>query len=326
MKHARRRFLLLAAAAGAMPVASAWAQAYPTRLIKIVVPFPAGGPADVLARLLAHNLSPALGQPVIVENRPGGASGSVGIRAVAGGAADGYTLMLTPVDAFIQAPMVFKDIDYDPIKNFAPVASLVTSPYVVVVNPALPVRTLQDLAAYAKANPGKVAFASPGRGTQPHLIAELFKLAAGIEMIHVPFRGTAPAINDLLAGQVQMLVDNFISSRPHIEAGKLRALAVTSAARSPYLPEVPTTTEDGFSGLKADYLQGLYAPAGTATAVVEKLNKSVNRALESTEIRASLEKFGAEAEARTASEFAALMVVRAQVSAETVAVAGIKPE
>jgi tripartite-type tricarboxylate transporter receptor subunit TctC len=149
---------------------------------------------------------------------------------------------------------------------------------VIVVNPTLPVKTMQDLADYAKARPGRVAFASPGRGTQPHLIGELFRLAAGADMIHVPFRGTAPAINDLLAGQVQMLVDNFISSRPYIEAGKLRALAVTSPARSPYLPEVPTAAESGFGRLRADYLTGLYAPAGTAAGVVEKLNESVNRA------------------------------------------------
>jgi tripartite-type tricarboxylate transporter receptor subunit TctC len=200
MKPDRRQFLGLAAIAGAMPVASAWAQNYPTRLIRIVVPFPAGGPSDVLARLLAHNLSSTLGQPVIVDNRPGGAGGSVGVKTVAGAASDGYTLLLLPVDAFIQAPLVFKDMDYDPIKSFAPVASLVTSPYVVVVNPALPVGSVQELAVYAKANPGKVAFASPGRGMQPHLLGEQFKSAAGADMIHVPFRGTAPAINDLPGG------------------------------------------------------------------------------------------------------------------------------
>jgi tripartite-type tricarboxylate transporter receptor subunit TctC len=326
MKPDRRQFLGLAAIAGAMPVASAWAQNYPTRLIRIVVPFPAGGPSDVLARLLAHNLSSTLGQPVIVDNRPGGAGGSVGVKTVAGAASDGYTLLLLPVDAFIQAPLVFKDMDYDPIKSFAPVASLVTSPYVVVVNPALPVGSVQELAVYAKANPGKVAFASPGRGTQPHLLGEQFKSAAGADMIHVPFRGTAPAINDLLAGQVQMLVDNFISSRPYIEAGKLKALAVTSPVRSPYLPAVPTTIESGFGMLQADYLQGLYAPAGTAVEIVQKLNASVNRALESMEIRDNLEKFGAVAEPRSVSDFDSAMVARARRSAASVSAAGIKPE
>jgi tripartite-type tricarboxylate transporter receptor subunit TctC len=222
--------------------------------------------------------------------------------------------------------LVFKDIDYDPIKGFAPVASLVTSPYVIVVNPALPVGSVQELAAYAKANPGKVAFASPGRGTQPHLIGEQFKLAAGVDMIYVPFRGTAPAINDLLAGQVQMLADNFISSRPYIEAGKLKALAVTGPVRSPYLPEVPTTIESGFGMLQADYLQGLYAPAGTAVEIVQKLNASVNRALDSTEIRSNLEKFGAVAEPRSVSDFDSAMVARARRSAASVLAAGIKPE
>ena len=279
-----------------------------------------------MARLLAHNLAPALGQPVIVENRPGGAGGSVGVKAVAGANSDGYTLLLSPVDAFIQAPLVFKDIEYDPIKSFAPVASLVTSPYVIVVDPAFPVKMIQDLAAYAKENPGRITFASPGRGTQPHLIGELFKLAAGAEMTHVPYRGTAPAINDLLPGQVQMLVDNFISSRPYIEAGKLRALAVTSRGRSPYLPEVPTTMESGFGRLKADYLQGLFAPAGIAASVVEKLNETVNHALNSTDIGDSLEKFGAEAEPRSVSDFVALMAARARTSVDTVGAAGIKPE
>ena len=326
MKPDRRRFLASAAIAGAMPVALARAQAYPTRLIRVVVPFPAGGPSDVLARLLVPNLSSMLRQPVIVDNRPGGAGGSVGVKTVEGAASDGYTLLLLPVDAFIQAPLVFKDIHYDPIKSFAPVASLVTSPYVVVVNAALPVRSIQQLATYAKTNPGKVAFASPGRGTQPHLIGELFKLAAGAEMIHVPYRGTAPAINDLLAGQVQMLLDNFISSRPFIETGKLKALAVTSPVRSTYLPEVPTTSESGFSMLQADYLQGLYAPAGTAAETVEKLNASVNRALESTEIRDSLAMFGAVAEPRSVSEFDTIMAARARTSAATLAAAGIKPE
>jgi tripartite-type tricarboxylate transporter receptor subunit TctC len=201
-----RRSLLAMTGAGLTlaaigPVA---AQTYPTRLIKIVAPFPAGGPTDVLARLMADELSTALGQPVMVENRPGGAGGTLGVRVVAGAEPDGYTLLLSNLGSLTITPSIYSNLDYDPIRSFAPIAILTASPMVLVVNPAVPASSMQEFVAYAKANPGKINFASPGVGTQPHILGELFKSTAGIDMLHVPYRGAAAAITGLLAGQVQV--------------------------------------------------------------------------------------------------------------------------
>jgi tripartite-type tricarboxylate transporter receptor subunit TctC len=324
----KRIFLSSILAIGLAPavIATAAAQTYPARLIKIVVPFPAGGPTDVVARLLADKLSPALGQTVIVENRPGGAGGSIGANAVATADPDGYTLLLCPVDVLTQVPLVYKNITYDPIKSFAPIDLLMTSPYVIAVNPAVPVRTVQELATYAKANPGKISFASPGHGTYPHLMGELFKRTTGAEIIHVPYRGVAPAVSDLLAGQVQMYVETITSLLPSIEAGTLRALAVASETRSVYLPEVPTTVESGFPRLQVTFMQGLYAPVGTPASIVEKLNAAANDALKSADIQASLKKLGAEAKGGSVKTFAAVIAATAKTSADLVEAVGIKPE
>ena len=324
----KRIFLSSILAIGLAPavVATAAAQTYPARLIKIVVPFPAGGPTDVMARLLADKLSSAFGQTVIVENRPGGAGGSIGASAVATADPDGYTLLLCPVDVLTQVPLVYKNIDYDPIKSFAPIDLLMTSPYVIAVNPAVPIKTLPELAAYAKGNPGKISFASPGHGTYPHLMGELFKRTTGAEIIHVPYRGVAPAISDLLAGQVQMYVETTTGLLPHIQAGALRALAVASETRSAYLPDVPTTVESGFPRLQVTFTQGLYAPAGIPAGIVDKLNAAVNDALKSADIQASLKKFGAEAKGGSAQNFAAVIATNVKASVDMVAAAGIKPE
>jgi tripartite-type tricarboxylate transporter receptor subunit TctC len=328
MKLSRRAFLRLAAGAAALHALPrfAWAQAYPTRPIRIIVPFPAGGPTDVMARLLADRLPTALGQPVIVENRSGGAGGSIGAKAVSTADPDGYTLLLCPVEVLTQVPLVYRNIDYDPIRSFAPIALLMTSPNVFVVNPAVPVRTLQELAAYAKANPGRIKFASPGYGTSPHLMGELFKSITGAAMIHVPYRGSAPAVSDLLAGQVQMYLDTITVLLPHIEAGTLRALAVASEARSPYLPDVPTTVTSGFPSLQSRYILGLYAPPGTSAGIIGKINAASNDALKSASIQAGLKKLGAEAAGGTVADFAAFMSAYARTSADMVATAGIQPE
>jgi tripartite-type tricarboxylate transporter receptor subunit TctC len=324
----KRIFLSSILAIGLAPavIATAAAQTYPARLIKIVVPFPAGGPSDVMARLLADKLSPALDQTVIVENRPGGAGGSIGARAVATADPDGYTLLLCPVDVLTQVPLVYKNIDYDPIRSFAPIALLMTSPFVLVVNPAVPVKTIQELATYAKGNPGKIRFASPGFGTYPHLMGELFKQAAGAEMIHVPYRGSAPAISDLLGGQVQMYFETATVVLAHIEAGNLHALAVTSEVRSAYLPGVPTTVKTGFPRLQALYTLGLYAPPGTPASIIDKVNMATNDALKSADIRAGLKKLGADAVGGSPQKFAAFMLANAKTSADMVATVGIKPE
>src|SRR5260221_3156286 len=205
---------------------TASAQPYPNRLIKLVLPFPAGGPTDGAARLIAEKLSASLGQTVVIENRAGGAGGTVGAKTVATADPDGYTLLFTPPGPLVTAPLIYKNVGYDPVKDFAPVATIFSSPQVLVVNPTVPASSMQELVAYAKANPGKVSYASPGFGTQPHLLGELFRLTTGANIVHVPYKGATPAVTDILAGQVQMYFDSVALFLPHIQAGKLRALAV----------------------------------------------------------------------------------------------------
>jgi tripartite-type tricarboxylate transporter receptor subunit TctC len=323
----KRSFLgvTFAAAFGQAASGQSLAQTYPTRAIKIIVPFPAGGASDVMARLLADRLSPALGQTVIVENRPGGAGGSIGAKAVATADPDGYTLLLWPLEVLTQAPLVYRNIDYEP-KSFAPIALLMSSANALVVHPSVPVRSLQELATYAKANPGKIRFGSPGFGTTPHLVGEIFRRITGAEVIHVPYRGSAPAINDLLAAQVQMYMDSLTVLLALIEAGNLRPLAVASDVPSPYLPDVPTTVASGFPTLQTVYRLGLYAPPDTPANIVEMLNRSVNDALKSTNIQQGLRKLGADAMGGSAQSFAAFMLANAKASAEMVAAAGVQPQ
>jgi tripartite-type tricarboxylate transporter receptor subunit TctC len=228
-------------------------QSYPTRQITIVIPFPAGGNLEIVARPLADRLSASLGQPVIIENRPGGAGGTVGTKAVANAKPDGYTLLLTPAAPLVTAPAIYKNLGYDPLKDFVPVATLFSVPHMLVVHPALPVDSMERLVGYAKANPGKVSYASPGFGTQPHLLAELFRLTTGANIVHVPYKGATPAVTDILAGQVQMYFDSVALFLPHIQAGKLRALAVADDNRNNLLPGVPTTAESGFPELQGAF-------------------------------------------------------------------------
>lgn len=321
-----KRAILAAMLAAAAGPATALAQTYPVRPIKIVVPFPAGGPTDIVARLMAESLSDRLGQNAIVEDRPGGAGGSIGAKSVAAADPDGYTLLLCPIEVLTQVPLVFKNIDYDPIKSFAPIALVMSAPEVLVVTPAVPARTLQELANYAKANSGKIRFASPGFGTSPHVVGELFKSIVHADMVHVPYRGSAPAINDLLAGQVQMYIDTITSLLPHIDAGSVRALAVLSDAPTGYLPAVPTAVASGFPMLQSTYTLGLYAPPGTPKGIIEKLNGAANEALKSAGVEAGLKKLGATALGGSVPEVAAFMSTRAKAEAEMVAAAGIRPQ
>jgi tripartite-type tricarboxylate transporter receptor subunit TctC len=323
-----KRAVLAAILAGSIAAAagSASAQTYPARTIKILVPFPAGGPTDLVARLAADRLSAGLGQSVIVEDRPGGAGGSVGAKAVATADPDGYTLLLTPVDVLTQAPLVYKDVGYDPIKDFAPVALIMTAPLVLVVNPSVPVKTPQELASYAKANPGKSRYGSPGFGTSPHVVGELFKATTGANIVHVPYRGSAPAINDLLAGQVQIYVDTITILLPHIQAGSLRALAVLSDAPTSYLPGVPTVAAAGFPMLQSVYTLALYAPSGTPAGIIDRLNTATNEALKTDTVQAGLSKLGAVALGGSVPDVSAYMSANAKRAAEMVAAARIKPE
>ena len=287
----------------AMVGSAAVAQSFPSRPIRIVVPFPAGGTTDVLARAAAQKLTETLGQPAVVDNRPG-AGGNIGAELVAKSAPDGYTLLMGTVGTHAINPGLYPKLPYDHVKDFAPVILVAGVPNVLVINPALPVNSVQELIAYAKANPGKLNFASSGNGTSIHLSAELFKTMAGVQMTHVPYKGSAPALQDLVGGQVQLMFDNLPSSLALIKGGKLKALAVTSGARAAALPDVPTLAESGLPGFEASSWFGLLAPTGTPSSVIAKLNGEIAKWLATPEAKEKLLAQGANAAGGTAEEFA----------------------
>jgi tripartite-type tricarboxylate transporter receptor subunit TctC len=324
----RRQFLRLAAGAAALPAVSrvASAQVYPTRPINIIIAFPPGGNTEGIVRFLAERLSLSLGQPVIVENRPGGAGGSVGTKSVASAAPDGHILLLSPPGPLVVAPLIYKNLGYEPAKAFAPIGTLMSIPQMLVVNPTVPVKSMQELVAYAKANPGKLSFPSPGYGTQPHLLGEMFKLMAGVEIVHIPYKGPAPAVTDLLAGQVQMYFESVGLMIPHIEAGKLKAIAVADEARDPQLPNVPTTIESGFPKLQATFWSGILAPAGIPPIIVNRLNAEINKIMKTKEAEAILAKLSARPKVGSPEDFAAFMAAETQKWAAVVTAANIKAE
>jgi tripartite-type tricarboxylate transporter receptor subunit TctC len=279
---------------------------YPHRPIKLVVPFAPGG-ADIMARLIGERITTALGQPVVVENRPGGAGGTVGTKSVTTADPDGYTLTLASPGPITVAPAVNKTLDYDPLKQLTAVAMIARSPFVLVMNPAVPANTLQEFIAHAKANPGKINFVSPGFGTSSHLFGELLKQRTGIEIVHIPYRGSAPAIVDLVGGQVQLYFDNVRNLKPFIQSGQLRALGVTSDSRTPELPDVPTMKEAGVEGIVGFYWNGVLAPAATPTSITEKLNAVINDALRTSAVQESLAKLGMEPLVGSPQDFTKLM-------------------
>src|SRR5215212_2919548 len=306
----RTRAAIAAACLCAAFATSAAAQSYPVRPVKIIVPFAPGG-VDVTARVVADRLSSALGQPFIVENRAGGAGGSVGAKAVATAEPDGYTLLFSTPGPVTISPAVNRNVDYDS-RNFAAVAIVSNSPLMLVINPSLPVNSVAELVAYAKTNPGKIHFASPGYGTQPHLLGELFKVTTGVSITHVPYRGSSPSITDLIAGQVQMYFDNVPNLLQYVRAGTLKAIAMTSEGRSEQFPSLPTVRESGLDGFVATYWNGLLAPAGTPASVVEKLNSVLNEGLKSPEMQATLRRLGAEPKTSSTVEFANFLTAEAQ--------------
>ncbi|MEO8443355.1 MAG: tripartite tricarboxylate transporter substrate binding protein [Betaproteobacteria bacterium] len=269
------------------------AQGYPIKPIRFVVPYVPGGNTDILARLLGHKLSEAWKQQVIIDNRAG-AAGTIGAELVARAPADGYTIIMGTFGNIIVANSLYKNLKYEPLKDFAPVALVSLPPGILVANPAVPAQNVRDLIAYAKSNPGRLNYGSPGSGAWNHLFFELFNASAGVSIIHVPYKGIAPAVIDLLAGQVQLAISAFPTALPHIKSGKLRALAVTSAKRSRLLTDVPTVAESGLPGYEAAGWFGVLAPAGIPAAVVTKLNAEINRILELPEVKASLASDGAE--------------------------------
>ena len=320
---ARPRVLLAIAAiwTGLGIASAACAESYPERAIKLVVPFPAGGATDTIARLVAHQVSSALRQTVIVENR-GGAGGSIAARAVAAASPDGYTLMMAAVSTFGTAPLLYK-LDFDPVRAFAPVATVAVDQGAMVVNPSLPMKTVQDLVQYAKANPGKMNYGS-AIGIGPHFVMELFKLRTGTDIVHVPYRGGAAVISDLIGGQIQMTVNNKSVLLPYIQAGRMRALAVTGADRWPELPGVPTLVESGDMDFPYDTWFGVVAPARTPANVIEKLNVAINDGLRSSATRASLASMGIDPKVTTPAEFAALIAEDVPKWGRIVKLTGIK--
>ncbi len=313
---------VLTAAAACIFAAPVPAQTYPAKPVRIIVPFAPGG-VDVTARLIADRLTAALGQPFIVENRPG-AGGSVGAKVAVSSDPDGYTLMFSTPGPVVVSPLINRNAGYDTLKNFAPVAIVSQSPLLLVVHPSVPAKTVKELVAHAKANPGKIHFPSPGFGTQPHLVGEMFKSLTGIDIVHVPYRGSAPAITDLLAGQMQLYFDNFANVLQHVESGKLKAIAVTGDARAAKLPDVPTMAQSGYAGIAATYWNGLLAPAGTPAAIVARLNAAVKQAVATPEVSAALRKLGSDPKTGTAQEFAAFIAAEVQRWGKVVRDANIK--
>jgi tripartite-type tricarboxylate transporter receptor subunit TctC len=296
-------------AAGALAVAAArvaQAQSYPTRPIKIIVPFSAGGPGDVMARVAGQRMSATLGQNLIVENRAG-AGGTTGARAAAQAGPDGYTLMLANTSTMVIGPAVYRDVGYDPLKSFALVALFGVTSNILVVNPQIPANSVRELIALAKQQPGKLSFSSAGIGTPPHLIGEMFKQKAGIDLVHVPYKGGGQATNDVLSGQVQMTFENPSVCLPHIRAGKLRALAATGERRNPQAPEIPTMIEAGVPDFVSVSFTGLVAPAGTPAEIVAKLNAAANDSLASPDVATLLARLAVEARPNSPAEFTAFV-------------------
>jgi len=313
---------LLAASLGLLAVSSAAAQNYPSRPVKMIVPFAPGG-IDVMARLVADRFSTALGQPFVVENRPGGAGGSIGAKAAATAEPDGYTLLFSSPGPATISPAINRNAGYD-TTSFAAVALASMSPIVLVVNPSVPVKTVPELIAYAKANPGQVRYASPGYGTQPHLLGEMLKAATGAPVVHVPYRGSTPAITDLIAGQVHFYFDNIPNVLQYIRVGQLRALAFTTETRDPQFPELPTVAESGLKGFVATYWNGVLAPAATPANIIAKLNATINDGLRSDEMQASIRRLGAEAHIMAPAEFAAFMLAEQRKWSDVARAASIK--
>lgn len=298
----RRQLLTYGAAALSVAGHPVFAQGkYPQRPVTLVVPTPPGGSTDFTARLIVEPLIRALGQPVIVDNRPG-ASGNIGNQFVARAKPDGYTLLVAYSGYQVGNPHLFKDAGWDPIKDFAPVAMVTRAPQVFAIHHALPVNSLQELIAYAKKNPGKLNYASSGNGSIQHIAGELFKQLTGTFITHIPYRGSGPAVQDLLAGTVDLHITTPASVVSHIKSGRLRALAVTSAKRLPSLLDVPTATEAGLKGYDLDSWFALYAPAGTPAAIVQQLNAEVNKILQMPEVRKKAEDSGTSVEAFTPAQ------------------------
>lgn len=310
MNKLARVMMAILAAALAASANNASAQPWPNKPIKYIVPFAPGGTTDILARTISDKLSVALGQPVVVENKPG-AGGGVGADFTAKSAADGYTIMGGTISTHAINASLYPNLPYDPVKDFVAVTLIARVPNMLVINPEVPAKNVGELIALLKANPGKYTFASSGNGTSQHLSGELFKSMAGVEMQHIPYKGSPPALQDVVAGQVTMTFDNITTALPLARAGKLRALAVTTARRSSVAPDVPTLAESGLTGFEVGSWQGVFAPAATSPAIIKRLNAEIVKILNTAEVREKLVALGAEPVGDTPEQFGAY--VKAEV-------------
>ena len=325
MKLPRRNFLHLAAGAAALPAVSrvAWAQAYPSRPVRIVVPTATGSTADILVRLMGQWLSERLGQPFVVENRPGGGT-NIGTEAVVRASADGYTVLWAASPNAINATLYDK-LNFNFIRDIAPVASVTRGPFVMLVNPSFSAKTVPEFIAYARTHPGMINFASGGTGYASHLAGELFKVMTGVKMVHVPYRGQAPAMTDLLSGQVQVMFDPVVSSIAHIRSGKLRAIAVTTMTRLDSLPDIPTLGEF-LPGFEASVWFGIGAPKNTPTEIVDRLNKEINAGLADPKINERLADLGGTPLVGSPADFGKLIADETEKCAKVIRAANIKAE
>jgi tripartite-type tricarboxylate transporter receptor subunit TctC len=325
VKPPRRTLLLLAAGAAALPVVShgARAQTYPSRPVRVIVPFAPGGNTDLFARLIGQWLSERLGQPFIIESRPG-AGTNIGTEAAVRAAPDGYTILVATPAQTINATL-YEKLSFNFVRDVAPIAAVVRTPFVMAVHPSVPAKTVVEFIAYAKANPGKLSMASSGIGSSPHATGELFRMMAGTSMVHVPYRGAAPALTDLIAGQVQVYFTALPEAVEHLRAGKIRALAVTTIERSEILPDTPTVAEV-LPGFEASFWAGFVAPRSTPIAVIAGLNREINAALVDPRIKARLAELGGVVLAGSPSDFGKLIAGEAEKWAGVIRFAGIKPE
>ena len=321
----RRNFLHLAASAAALPVVSrfAWAQAYPSRPVRIIVGFAPGGATDIMARLMGQSLSERLRQPFVIENKPGAAT-NIATEAVVNAAPDGYTLLVVTSVNAINAS-VYEKLNFNLIRDVVPVASIHREPFVMEANPSVPVKTVAEFIAYAKANPGKLTMASAGIGSGNHISGELFKMMTGVNLVHVPYRGGGPALVDLISGQVQVLFATMSSSIEYVRAGKLRALAVTTATRSSVLPDIPTVAEF-VPGYESSFWTGVGAPKNTPAEIVDKLNKEMNATLADPKFKARLADLGGTALSGSPLDFGKFVADETEKWAKVVKFAGLKPE
>jgi tripartite-type tricarboxylate transporter receptor subunit TctC len=316
---------LVASVLFALQAGSAAAQAYPTKPIRLMVPFPPGGSTDIVARIVAQKLGAQLGQQLVIENR-GGAGGTLGTAVVAKAPPDGYVLVVGTTSTHVVAPSVYQKLEYDPVKDFAPISLMAVTPYLLVVNPAVEAKTVKELITLMKMQPGKLNYASAGVGSTTHLAMEMLKGASNTYALHIPYNGNGPAGTAVIAGQVEILFGSLPAVLPHAKSGRVRALAVGTPKRSPSLPEVPTVAESGYPGFDASLWLAIMAPAGTPAAIIERLNKETVAAVSSKETSEALDKNGAEPITSTPAELAAMIKDGVAKYAKVVKDAGVKPE